>query len=178
MWMQALAVLGQSVPSCRQSQPTFSKMSRSGTFLECGRTTTGAGGIFVTQVLIVDDDAAIRETLRFILEDSGYTVLEERDGLGALQRLRRSEKPMVVLLDLMMPGLSGAGVLKEISGDARLEKRFAFVLVTASNQVFPRSLTGLLATHSIPIISKPWDMEHLLKTVAAGAKQISSEEAR
>jgi CheY-like chemotaxis protein len=132
----------------------------------------------VTQVLIVDDDAAIRETLRFILEDAGYTVLEERDGLGALQRLRQSQKPMVVLLDLMMPGLSGAGVLTEITRDTRLARRFAFVLVTASNQAFPHSLAGLLTSHSIPIISKPWDIEHLLKTVAAAAKQITSVEAQ
>ena len=130
----------------------------------------------MTKVLIVDDDAAIRETLRFILEDAGYTVLEERDGLGALQRLRRSQKPMVVLLDLMMPGLSGAGVLKEITADVRLARRFAFVLVTASDQAFPRSFTGLLISHSIPIISKPWDIEHLLKIVAIAAEKISGEE--
>ena len=135
-------------------------------------------GDSVTQVLIVDDDAAIRETLRFILEDAGYTVLEERDGLGALQRLRRSQKPMVVLLDLMMPGLSGADVLKEITGDARLARRFAFVLVTASNRAFSRSFTGLLTRHSIPMVSKPWDIEHLLKTVAAAAEQIAGEATR
>lgn len=132
----------------------------------------------MTQVLVVDDDAAIRETLRFILEDVGYTVLEERDGLGALQRLRRSKKPMVVLLDLMMPRLSGADVLKEIIGDAHLAKRFAFVLVTASDQAFPRPLAGLLTKHSIPKISKPWDIEHLLKIVATAAEQIAGEEIR
>ena len=132
----------------------------------------------MTQVLIVDDDAAIRETLRFILEDAGYTVLEERDGLGALHRLRRSQKPMVVLLDLMMPGLSGAGVLKEITADARLARRFAFVLVTASDQAFSRSFTDLLISHSIPMISKPWDIEHLLKTVAIAAEKIAGEKTR
>jgi CheY-like chemotaxis protein len=132
----------------------------------------------VTQVLIVDDDAAIRETLRFILEDAGYTVLEERDGLGALRRLRQSRKPMVVLLDLMMPGLSGAGVLTEITGDAHLARRFAFVLVTASDRAFPHSLASLLTRHSIPIINKPWEIDHLLKTVAAAAKQIASVKAQ
>jgi CheY-like chemotaxis protein len=132
----------------------------------------------VTQVLIVDDDAAIRETLRFILEDAGYTVLEECDGLGALQRLRRSLRPMVVLLDLMMPKLSGIGVLKEITSDDRLARHFAFILVTASDQTLPRSFTGLLASHAIPIIGKPWDIENLLKTVATAAEQIAGEEAR
>jgi hypothetical protein len=43
-WMQALAVVGQSLSSSRQSQPTFSKISRGSTFLECGRAATGAGG--------------------------------------------------------------------------------------------------------------------------------------
>jgi len=123
-------------------------------------------------VLIVDDDEGIRETLRFILEDAGYTVEDERNGWTALQRLRQSQKPMVVLLDLMMPGMGGAGVLEEIAGDCHMVSQFAFVLVTASDRTFTRAFANLLATLSVPVIGKPWDMECLLQTVATAAGRI------
>jgi CheY-like chemotaxis protein len=131
----------------------------------------------VTDVLVIDDDDAIRETLRFILEDAGYTVLEDHDGHAALQRLRRSRTPMVVLLDLMMPGLDGAGVLKAIAADHRLMSRFAFVLVTASYKMLTPSFVKLLSSLSIPIITKPWDIDYLLKTIASAAASIPTEES-
>jgi CheY-like chemotaxis protein len=127
----------------------------------------------VTHILIVDDDEAIRETLRLILEDAGYTVLEECDGLAALRQLRQSKKPMVVLLDLMMPGMSGAGVLEEIAKESSLVKRFAFILVTAANNTQIMSIAHLLASLVVPVIHKPWDIEHLLQTVATAAERIS-----
>ena len=134
-------------------------------------------GASVTQVLIVDDDDAIRETLRLILEDAGYSVLEDHDGLKAVRRLRQSRTPMVVLLDLMMPGLDGAGVLKEIAGDSHLMRRFAFVLVTASQKMLTPSFVKLLSSLSIPIITKPWDIDHLLKAVASATASITDEES-
>ena len=127
----------------------------------------------VTEVLVVDDDDAIRETLRSVLEDAGYTVLEAHDGLAAVQRLQRSRTPMVVLLDLMMPGLDGAGVLKEIAGDSHLMRRCAFVLVTASHKMLTPSFVKLLSSLSIPIITKPWDIDYLLKVVASAAASIT-----
>jgi CheY-like chemotaxis protein len=131
----------------------------------------------VTEVLIVDDDDAIRETLRCILEDASYTVLEDHDGLAAVQRLRRSRTPKVVLLDLMMPGLDGAGVLKEITGDRHLMRRCAFVLVTASHKMLTPSFVKLLSSLSIPVITKPWDIDHLLKVVASAAASMTDEES-
>ncbi len=137
-----------------------------------GRDSERVGGYRVTHVLIVDDDEAIRETLRFTLEDAGYTVEEERDGLAALQRLRQSQVPMVVLLDLMMPGLDGAGVLGAIAGDGKLLKRYAFVLITASNRTLTLAFANLLSSLSVPVINKPWDVELLLKAVASAARRI------
>jgi len=61
------------------------------------------------QVLIVDNDESIRETARFLLEDEGCEVIEAPDGAAALELLRMSDQPMVVLLDIVMPRLSGGG---------------------------------------------------------------------
>jgi CheY-like chemotaxis protein len=130
--------------------------------------------MLMTQVLIVDDDEAIRETLRLILEDAGYTVLDESDGPAALRRLRQIRRPMVVLLDLMMPGMSGASVLEEVAKDSSLVKRFSFILVTAGNNSQIMAISHLLSSVVVPVIRKPWDIEHLLQTVAAAAERISN----
>lgn len=59
-------------------------------------------------VLIVDDDADIRETLSLTLESSGYRTLTAANGEEALRVLRSSDAPpAVILLDLMMPGMNG-----------------------------------------------------------------------
>jgi CheY-like chemotaxis protein len=64
-------------------------------------------------VLLVDDDAPVRDSLRKVLEYEGYTVSEASDGPRALEALKR-ETPDVVLLDIKMPGMDGMEVLKRI----------------------------------------------------------------
>lgn len=59
-------------------------------------------------ILVVDDDAGIREALTDILEDEGYSVTSAPDGLAALEMLREHQmRPRLVLLDLMMPRMNG-----------------------------------------------------------------------
>ena len=76
-----------------------------------------------THILIVDDDTSIRETLRYVLEDAGYIVTEAQDGLQALEYLRKTPDPVIVLLDMMMPRLDGAGLLGTVAGDSRRLRR-------------------------------------------------------
>jgi CheY-like chemotaxis protein len=64
-------------------------------------------------VLVVDDDAALRELLRRILEGAGYTVVEAENGRVALERLR-TMAPGVILLDLMMPEMDGFEFVAEV----------------------------------------------------------------
>ncbi len=63
------------------------------------------------ELLIVDDDHNIREMLGLVLEDVGHTVRVARDGLEAVAALEASA-PHAMVLDLMMPGLDGHGVLR------------------------------------------------------------------
>src|SRR5215208_4409076 len=60
----------------------------------------------VTRVLVIDDEAPIRLLCRVNLEAEGMEVLEARDGPGGLEQAR-AERPDVILLDVMMPGLDG-----------------------------------------------------------------------
>lgn len=58
------------------------------------------------KILIADDEAEIRDVLRLYLEKDGYEVAEASDGVEAMEKLRK-EKPDLVILDIMMPGLDG-----------------------------------------------------------------------
>jgi two-component system, chemotaxis family, chemotaxis protein CheY len=72
-------------------------------------------------VLVVDDDADIREAVADLLEDAGYFVLEAGDGHQALARLDSLHgEPCLVLLDMMMPNMNGAELLEALSNGQRL----------------------------------------------------------
>ncbi len=60
-----------------------------------------------TSVLVVEDDADVRQSLVEVLEDEGYEVAAAGDGLEALDYLHAAQKPRLILLDLMMPRMDG-----------------------------------------------------------------------
>jgi CheY-like chemotaxis protein len=63
------------------------------------------------EVLVADDGEDTRRTLRMLFEEEGYAVSEAANGLATLQSLRRSPRPLVVVLDWWMPGADGMQVL-------------------------------------------------------------------
>jgi DNA-binding response OmpR family regulator len=65
------------------------------------------------RVLIVEDEEAVRELEKFILENAGYEVMEARDGLEGLTKVE-FRKPDLILLDLMMPDVSGGRMFDEM----------------------------------------------------------------
>jgi CheY-like chemotaxis protein len=123
-------------------------------------------------VLVVDDDWAIRESLRLMLEDEGYAVSEARDGVEALAVLRASTGAQVVLLDLMMPRMSGEQVLENVRSDQRLQARVAFIIITADQGRVSKGLRQHLAEYRIPVLGKPLDIDDVLAHVASAEKRL------
>ncbi|MCI9175216.1 MAG: response regulator transcription factor [Lachnospiraceae bacterium] len=80
-------------------------------------------------ILVADDEKEIRDLLRLYLEKDGYRVLEAEDGLAAVSLLEREEADMA-LLDIMMPGLDGYKVLKQI----RENSNIPVMILSAKNQ--------------------------------------------
>jgi CheY-like chemotaxis protein len=118
------------------------------------------------EVLLVDDDADIRQAMRFILEDAGYVVSEASDGRPALQRILAARDGLVVLLDLNMPGMDGIALLEEVAARDGLLSRHSIVLLTArAGRTMPLTLANRLSELGVPILSKPFELDDLLQVV-------------
>lgn len=125
-----------------------------------------------TTILIVDDDEGVRETLRFMLEDAGYVVLEAVNGVEALDVLRASQESMVVLLDVKMPVLNGEQLLEVVVKDPHGLQRHAYVVDTASPQSITPRMEELLTQLAIPFVPKPFGMDELLNTIERAASHL------
>ncbi|HEU4322249.1 MAG TPA: response regulator [Roseiflexaceae bacterium] len=123
-------------------------------------------GVGVTEkampILIVEDDAAIREVLSRVLEDEGYTVFIANDGRDALEHLRAVwPLPSLIILDLMMPRMNGLAFRSAQRADSQLAD-IPVVVLSAASQL-DRHTAPLEAAAVVP---KPFDLDQLLSTVA------------
>jgi CheY-like chemotaxis protein len=118
-----------------------------------------------SRVLVVDDDASIRECLALALEIEGHAVAQAEDGLDALLALRCGPRPDVIVLDLEMPVMTGWEFREAQLRDPELA---AIPVVVVS------SATGL-AVHADARLAKPFRMEELLEVIDALAARRSGE---
>jgi CheY-like chemotaxis protein len=107
-------------------------------------------------VLVVDDEQGMLDLMRFVLEGEGFEVETARNGVEALQRLRTGMRPALVLLDMMMPVMSGWELLDEVARLPSLELPPIVVLTAAGSAAVP----GAAA-----VLRKPYELETLLETV-------------
>ena len=112
-------------------------------------------------ILIVDDDSSIREMLRLFLELKGYTVASAINGQDALDYLERSpEPPQLILLDLMMPVMSGAE-FRTVQRQAPALAGIPVALISADDNLRD-SAPALNAEAYLP---KPIDFDLLLAAI-------------
>lgn len=112
-------------------------------------------------ILVVDDDADIRDMIRQVLELEGYEVQTARNGSDAIGHLRAQPgNPCLILLDLMMPGMSGWELRAELARDPKLNSVPLVVLSGRGGTELQRGLEGA------EILRKPIDLPRLLGTVA------------
>ena len=111
-------------------------------------------------VLVIEDEPTLVATLRYNLERDGYRVLTALDGAAGLA-LARSERPDVLLLDLMLPGMSGI----EICRTLRKESAVPILMLTARTEETDRVVGLELGADDY--VSKPFSMRELLARVRA-----------
>jgi two-component system, OmpR family, response regulator MprA len=114
------------------------------------------------KILVVDDERAVRESLRRALELEGYEIELAEDGRQALERLAREDQPDAVILDVLMPRVDGLEVCRTLrAGGSRLP----VLMLTARTQVEDR-VEGLDAGAD-DYLTKPFALEELLARVRA-----------
>ena len=114
-----------------------------------------------TKVLIVDDSALTRRTLRHILEGAGCDVSEADEGLVALERYA-VDKPDVVFLDLVMRGMYGLEVLQKLR---ELDPAARIIVVSADVQTSSQDLAD--AAGAKAFINKPFDRAQIIMALDA-----------
>ena len=129
------------------------------------------------KILLVDDDANISHLVRLYLEKEGYDVTEAARGDEGLAAFRR-ETPALVLLDVMLPGMDGLEVLREI----RKIGKAPVIMLTAKDETFDKVLGLELGADDY--ITKPFENKELVarvkavlrRSLSAGEKEESQED--
>ncbi len=108
-------------------------------------------------VLVVDDEPVLRSIVREILHEEGYAVIEAADGRGILEIMAR-ERPALVLMDVMMPGVDGREAYRQLRSRPEHQDVPVVMMSAAvqSNGLDP-SISGFLA--------KPFDLNRLVELV-------------
>ena len=128
--------------------------------------TTSPSAETYPPLLIVDDDADIRETLNLVFEETGYPILEASNGQEALSIMRGSPERLIILLDNYMPVLDGEGVLRAILQDRQLRRRHAIIFVSAMARLSRRlRLQRLLQSLAIEAVTKPFNITDVEQAV-------------
>ena len=115
-------------------------------------------------ILIIDDDVAIGNLEQEVLEWEGYLVQRAYSGTEALLLLKE-KKPDLILLDLMLPGMSGEDILPQIQG-------IPVIVVSAKTAVEDK--VELLLGGAVDYLTKPFDMKELLARIKVRLREKSS----
>ena len=123
------------------------------------------------RILVVDDDRAVRESLRRSLSFNGYTVDLAEDGVEALDAIT-NERPDALILDVMMPRMDGLEVCRQLRGTG---DDIPILVLTARDTVSER-VSGLDAGAD-DYLPKPFALEELLARLRALLRRTGPEEA-
>ena len=123
------------------------------------------------KILVVDDERAVRESLRRALELEGYEIELAGDGSEALYRLEGNEEPDAMILDVLMPGVDGLEVCRRLRGSG---SKLPVLMLTARTEVEDR-VAGLDAGAD-DYVTKPFALEELLARVRALLRRTTEED--
>jgi CheY-like chemotaxis protein len=112
------------------------------------------------QILVVEDDEAMREFMALALEQDGYDVWQACNGLEALQVLQRKKTIGLICLDLRMPVMDGYSFIKEFR--RILDHRIPILVITAADDTEQRAFEARPEAW----LSKPFDFDEFSQTVA------------
>ena len=125
-----------------------------------------------SKILIVEDEPDIRDTLSYNFEKEGFEVLSSPNGKSAL-KLLESNEPNVVILDLMLPDMSGLDICRQIKNDKKLSDT-SIIMLTAKSEEVDRIVGFELGADDY--VTKPFSIRELILRVKVLIKKHTTTE--
>lgn len=114
------------------------------------------------KIMVVDDEESLRELVKAIFSQEGYEVIDASSGQECLDKLK-TEKPDLILMDMMMPGMSGRETTERLrKNPATKDLKLVFLTVARFSETGRGTLEGL---NVLDYITKPFDNEELVRRV-------------
>jgi two-component system, OmpR family, phosphate regulon response regulator PhoB len=123
----------------------------------------------MAKILLAEDEKQIADMISFKLANNGHQIVRAPDGEEALAQVRR-EQPDLILLDAMLPGLSGFEVLRRLKGDTAL-RSIPVIMVTAKGH--ERDVLAGLRGGAVDYIVKPFSLKELSARVELALRRDS-----
>ena len=117
--------------------------------------------IFTKKILLIDDEPEFAEMVKIRLEANGYQIDLAADGATGIAKVA-ADRPQLILLDVMMPGLDGFAVLRRLREDAAT-RALPIIMLTARGEF--KSITEAQALGATDYLIKPVDTNELLKLI-------------
>lgn len=113
------------------------------------------------KIMIIDDDPDIRSTIEQILESQGHKIISVCDGFKFFNKLRQGEKPNLILLDIMMPAMSGWEIQRRLQANPSW-RQIPIIFVTGRTTETSKEMCK---KYGIDYIEKPFDINTIKKRV-------------
>lgn len=126
------------------------------------------------KILVVDDDAHIREVVSFALEKAGYSIVTANNGRQALEKCQQ-ERPALIVLDILMPEMDGTEVCREIRAQP-LNRHTPIIFLSSKDDEVDRIIG--LELGGDDYLSKPFSPRELVARVRAILRRASIEPAK
>ena len=135
----------------------------------------------MAKILVVDDDPDMRLAIASVLSSRSYQVIEACDGYEALRRLKE-EKPDLMLLDLLMPGMDGFAVVKELKNAQEGYPNIPILIISSIREEASHRRYELEVGHKLDVdeyIEKPIEpfilLERVEKLLSKGGKDVKRD---
>ena len=115
-------------------------------------------------LLVIDDDADIREALKTVLEEEGYNVVMAVNGEEGLKKLKATSGTCLILLDMMMPVMNGKKFIEALLSDRKLKSIPIIVVSATADQACSQG--------AVELIKKPFNLHQLITSVARHSESL------
>jgi two-component system, OmpR family, response regulator len=124
------------------------------------------------QVCVIEDDEATRLTVRELLEEEGYEVIEAENGRAGLALLNAASERLIVVLDHQLPGLDGCDLLALVAQDGALRDRHTYVFMSASPAQAQDDCEEVIDDLDAALLPKPFNIDELVAAVREAARRL------